>query len=341
LYRGGHYSTPPERRSETTGCKLSVSTTKAENQVKGALFLDVIIRKRASVLQLLPSEDQALLVGRNTFFVLNLRLDVVDRIGGLDLERDRLPCQSLHENLHASTEAEDKVESRLLLNVIIRQSATIFELLPGEDQALLIGRNAFLVLDLGLDIVDGVRGLHLQRDGLAREGLDKNLHATTQTKDKVEGRLLLDVVIRKGTTVLQLLSGKNETLLVRGDAFLILDLGLDVVDSVRRLYLKSDGLPSKGLHEDLHAATQTKNEMEGGLFLDVVVRKGPSVPELFSRKDETLLVGGDAFLVLDLGLDVIDGVRRFNLEGDGLPSERLHENLHSDDFEEWRRGELK
>ena len=33
-----------------------------------------------------------------------------------------------------------------------------------------------LVLDLGLDIVDGVRGLNLEGDGLAREGLDENLH---------------------------------------------------------------------------------------------------------------------------------------------------------------------
>ena len=48
------------------------------------------------------------------------------------------------------------MESRLLLDVVIGQSATIFKLLAGEDQALLVGRNAFLVLDLALDVVDGV-----------------------------------------------------------------------------------------------------------------------------------------------------------------------------------------
>lgn len=31
-------------------------------------------------------------------------------------------------------------------------------------------------LDLGLDIVDGVRGLNLEGDRLTREGLDENLH---------------------------------------------------------------------------------------------------------------------------------------------------------------------
>jgi hypothetical protein len=63
--------------------------------------------------------------------------------------------------LHTTTEAENKVESRLLLNVVIGKSATVLKLLAGKDQALLVRRNAFLVLDLGLNIVDGVGGLDL------------------------------------------------------------------------------------------------------------------------------------------------------------------------------------
>jgi len=63
---------------------------------------------------------------------------------------------------------------------------------------------------------------------------------TTETEDQVEGRLLLDVVIRKGAAILELLSGEDETLLVWGDTFLVLDLGLDVVDGVRRLNLEGD-----------------------------------------------------------------------------------------------------
>jgi hypothetical protein len=37
---------------------------------------------------------------------------------------------------------------------------------------LLVGRDAFLVLDFGLNIVDGIGRLHLKSDSLAREGLD-------------------------------------------------------------------------------------------------------------------------------------------------------------------------
>lgn len=34
------------------------------------------------------------------------------------------------------------------------------------------------------------------------------------------------------------------------------------------------------------------------------------------------------FLVLNLGLDVVDGVATLHLEGDRLPGQRLHEDLH-------------
>lgn len=112
------------------------------------------------------------------------------------------------------------MEGRLLLDVVVRKSAAILELLASKDQSLLIWRNSLLILDLGLDlfssiskpsprnpallsqltnlppigaetpsveqipagknektyIVNGVRGLHLEGDGLTRKGLYENLH---------------------------------------------------------------------------------------------------------------------------------------------------------------------
>lgn len=49
--------------------------------------------------------------------------------------------------LGTSAQTKDQMESRLLLDVVVRESATIFELLAREDQALLVGRDAFLVLN--------------------------------------------------------------------------------------------------------------------------------------------------------------------------------------------------
>ena len=66
-----------------------------------------------------------------------------------------------------------KEDGAYLLNIVITQGPPILELLAREDQALLVRGDPFLVLDLGLDIVDGVGGLDLEGDGLARQGFDE------------------------------------------------------------------------------------------------------------------------------------------------------------------------
>jgi len=100
----------------------------------------------------------------------------------------------------------------------------------------------------------------------------------------------------------------------------------------------------------LTTTTKAEDEMEGALLLDVVVRKGTTVFELFSSEDQALLIWGDPLLVLystpsvslrehvaqvlnfggctDLALDIVDGVRRLNLKGDSFTREGLDENLH-------------
>ena len=40
---------------------------------------------------------------------------------------------------------------------------------------------------------------------------------------------------------------------------------------------------------------QTKNKMKSRFFLNVVIRESSSIFELFSGKDEALLVGGDSW----------------------------------------------
>ena len=139
----------------------------------------------------------------------------------------------------------------------------------------------------------------------------------------MESGLLLDVVVRKGSAVLELLTSEDKSLLIWRNTFLVLDLGLDVLNSVGWLDIEGDGLTSEGLDEDLHTTSESQDEMEGGLLLDVVVRKGSSILELLSSEDESLLVWWDTLLILDLGLDVLDGVGWLDIKSDGLTSESL------------------
>merc|ERR1712051_752294 len=127
----------------------------------------------------------------------------------------------------------------------------------------------------------------------------------------MEGRLLLDVVVRESSSILQLLSSEDQPLLVWGNSFLVLDLGLDVLNAVGWFDLESDGLASQGLDEDLHTSSQSQHKMEGRLLLDVVVGESSSILQLPSSEDQPLLIWGNAFLILNLGLHILNAVGWF------------------------------
>lgn len=78
----------------------------------------------------------------------------------------------------------------------------------------------------------------------------------------MKSRLLLDVVIAQCAAVFELLSGENESLLIWGDSFLILNLRLHVIDGVGRLDIKGNGLTSKSLNEDLHTSDRTTRKYD-------------------------------------------------------------------------------
>jgi hypothetical protein len=75
---------------------------------------------------------------------------------------------------------QKEVEGGFLLNVVIREGASVFKQLAGEDEDLLVGRDALLVLDLGFYVFDRVGCLDFESDGFPGEGFDKNLHGATR-----------------------------------------------------------------------------------------------------------------------------------------------------------------
>ena len=129
--------------------------------MKGWFLLDVVVAQGSAIFQLFSSEDESLLVWWDTFFVLNLGLDVLNRVAWLNLESDGFTGQSLDEYLHSTTETQDKMKGRFLLDVVVAQGSAIFQLFSGEDESLLVWRDTFFVLNLRFHVLNRVAWLNL------------------------------------------------------------------------------------------------------------------------------------------------------------------------------------
>ena len=77
--------------------------------------------------------------------------------------------------MHPISEAQHKGQGGLLLDVVVIHGAVFSSLL---DQPQLVVNNAFLVLNICLDILNGVTGLHHQGDCHASQSLHGDMHPT-------------------------------------------------------------------------------------------------------------------------------------------------------------------
>jgi hypothetical protein len=93
---------------------------------------------------------------------------------------------------------------------------------------------------------------------LGQEGQTRVVDSSAKAQYQMQGRFFLNIVIRESTAIFQLLSSKDESLLVRWDALLVLDFGLDVVDGVARLNVQSNSLTREGFYENLHGVQGNK-----------------------------------------------------------------------------------
>lgn len=73
------------------------------------------------------------------------------------------------------------------------------------------------------------------------------------------------MLLSESSTSFPLLAHKNQMLLVRQDALLVLDFGSDVLYGVTGLHLKGGGLACQGLHTDLHLCVLV--ERKSGIML--------------------------------------------------------------------------
>lgn len=229
----------------------------------------------------------------------------------------------------STSESQNKMEGWLFLNIVVRESSSVLKLLSSEDKSLLVWWDSFFVLDFGFYIFNGVSWLNIKGDCFSSECLDKDLHTSSKSENQVESGFFLDVIVREGSSILKLLSSKNESLLIWWDTFFILDFGFYIFNSISWLNIESNGFSGKGFNEDLHTSSESEDQVESGFFLNVVVWKSSSIFKLLSGEDKSLLVWWDSFLILDFSFDVLNGVGWFNIKCDGLSSESLNKDLHT------------
>ena len=111
----------------------------------------------------------------------------------------------------------------------------------------------------------------------------------------MKSRLLLNVVIRLGmpVTIFELASDEDRVAGWEEYYLIVLDLNLDVIDSVRRLdfQLRVMVLPVRVLTKIcMPASTKTKDKVKSRL-LNVVIQLGMTIFKLVSGEDLALLVG--------------------------------------------------
>jgi len=98
-------------------------------------------------------------------------------------------------------------------------------------------------------------------------------------------RFFLDVVVGECAAIFQLLSGEDQSLLVRWDTLLVLNLGLDGINGIRRLDLEGDGLSGKGLDEVISPHTRRRYDLVPlmarlSIWASAMRRDGFDVPRL-------------------------------------------------------------
>ena len=79
--------------------------------------------------------------------------------------------------------------------------------------------------------------------------------------------------------------------------------------------------------------------MHRRFLLNVVIAQRSAIFQLSPRKNQPLLIRWNPFLVLNFRLDVVNRIRRFDVQRDGFAGESFDENLMRSTKRTVKRGE--
>jgi hypothetical protein len=155
-----------------------------QHEVERRVLLDVVVLQRVTEHELLAREDEALQGRWNSLLILNLGLDIIDRVAQLALKvQHALAAGHVHQEAHVARDdamPRHEAERRIALDVVVRQGAGALERLAREDEERPVRRDAAflaaLALQLGPDGLDRVVGLAVERDVLTSQREHEDLH---------------------------------------------------------------------------------------------------------------------------------------------------------------------
>ena len=116
----------------------------------------------------------------------------------------------------------------------------------------------------------------------------KHLLTSSKAQHQVQCRLFLNVVVSQRAAIFQLFASENQSLLIRRNAFFVLDFLFHLLDRVARLDVQRNRFARQRLDKDLHTASQAQHQMQCRLFLNVVVSQCAAIFQLFASKNQSI-----------------------------------------------------
>jgi hypothetical protein len=149
--------------------------------MESRFFLNVIVAESSSIFKLFSSENESLLIGWNSFFVLDFSFNIFYWVSAFNFESDCFSSQGFDKDLHTSSKSQDQVESRFFLDVIVAESSSIFKLFTSENESLLIGWDSFFVLDFSFYVFNCISCIYFESDCFSSKSFDKDLHTSSKS----------------------------------------------------------------------------------------------------------------------------------------------------------------
>ncbi len=121
----------------------------------------------------------------------------------------------------STSKTKDEVKSAFFLNIVVTNCSVILKTFSCKNKSLLIFWDSFFCKDFLFDCSNVISVFNVQSNGFSCESSYEYLHSSPESKNEVNCAFLLNVVVSKSTLVFELLSCKNESLLICWDSFFV------------------------------------------------------------------------------------------------------------------------